>query len=341
MNVMLEKEKNLLRAISDVSNVIRRKHRLIKTGREATEKNLSEFFKPVSEPLKKLTHSKDKVVPPTKSRGVVPRDYSTPRVITYDGEEPGASRMSADDDTRTPLPRSESMDSFKSVDDDYVSFDASRRERDASSQRHEAEIVPTEVAETRAEDTVQIEAPIERYLEQLREKNNEMDTITGVRILQSGLQIGDSPITFSSDKLKIGDKEFQATPGLLELMFKKNVDTYFVTDNDLEQYGAILDFTNALKKHYVRTNTMRKDHSSKFKNIISKLLKKSTSGRGLPKFLLEHRKPRNIDYIYWDDPNELVDRLRLLVSSQAAGNTNHSKEIFSIIEELRESGVIY
>ena len=49
-----------------------------------------------------------------------------------------------------------------------------------------------------------------------------------------------------------------------------------------------------------------------------------------------------VEYAYWDDANELVDRLRLLVASKQAGNTtSHDNEILSIIEELREAGVIY
>lgn len=52
---------------------------------------------------------------------------------------------------------------------------------------------------------------------------------------------------------------------------------------------------------------------------------------------LNENKP---NYIYWDDPNELVDRLRLLMASQAAGHTNHNNEIISIIEELREAKII-
>lgn len=44
----------------------------------------------------------------------------------------------------------------------------------------------------------------------------------------------------------------------------------------------------------------------------------------------------HIIYEYFDDPNELCDRLRLLVSSRMAGNTNHMQEINSIVEELRE-----
>lgn len=48
----------------------------------------------------------------------------------------------------------------------------------------------------------------------------------------------------------------------------------------------------------------------------------------------------NIIYEYFDDPNELCDRLKLLVSSKSAGNSNHDQEINSIVEELRECGSI-
>ena len=47
------------------------------------------------------------------------------------------------------------------------------------------------------------------------------------------------------------------------------------------------------------------------------------------------------EYIHWDDPNVLVDRLQLLLGSQAAGNPSHNNEIMSIIEELRDAQIIY
>ncbi|XP_011869582.1 PREDICTED: uncharacterized protein LOC105562976 [Vollenhovia emeryi] len=47
-----------------------------------------------------------------------------------------------------------------------------------------------------------------------------------------------------------------------------------------------------------------------------------------------------IDYVHWDDPNELVDRLRLLDASRRASHNAHDNEMLSIIEELREAGFI-
>jgi hypothetical protein len=49
---------------------------------------------------------------------------------------------------------------------------------------------------------------------------------------------------------------------------------------------------------------------------------------------------KKIEYRYFDDVNEIVDRLRLLIASQKAGNHNHNNEIISIIEELREAKII-
>jgi len=46
-----------------------------------------------------------------------------------------------------------------------------------------------------------------------------------------------------------------------------------------------------------------------------------------------------IDYVHWDDPNELVDRLRLFDASHQAGNNVHDNEMLSI-EEFREVGLI-
>lgn len=63
-------------------------------------------------------------------------------------------------------------------------------------------------------------------------------------------------------------------------------------------------------------------------------------GKGIESDFIPYRANTNIVYEYFDDPNELCDRLRLLVSSKAAGNSNHTQEINSIVSELRELGLI-
>jgi hypothetical protein len=51
---------------------------------------------------------------------------------------------------------------------------------------------------------------------------------------------------------------------------------------------------------------------------------KSKGGKGLRTLEVTNK---NIEYVPWNNPNKLVDRLRLLISSQLAGNTSHSNEI--------------
>jgi hypothetical protein len=64
-------------------------------------------------------------------------------------------------------------------------------------------------------------------------------------------------------------------------------------------------------------------------------------GKGIePKYMkLENNKKTS--FVYWNDVNELVERLRLLVASKSAGHSAHDNEIMSIIEELREERIIY
>ena len=46
-----------------------------------------------------------------------------------------------------------------------------------------------------------------------------------------------------------------------------------------------------------------------------------------------------IDYVHWNYPNELVNRLRLLETSHQAGHNAYDNEILSI-EELCEADLI-
>lgn len=94
----------------------------------------------------------------------------------------------------------------------------------------------------------------------------------------------------------------------------------------------------ALSKFNV--NTIQKiKFNEKHKNFQKKKSnEKKKTGDGLEKPFIPYNQ--NIVYEYYDDPNELCDRLRLLLASKSAGNSNHDQEINSIIEELRERGII-
>ena len=94
--------------------------------------------------------------------------------------------------------------------------------------------------------------------------------------------------------------------------------------------------SNAHKVNYNANERIKSNKGYTYIYIIKKLMNDTHSGKGLMR--VKQVKP---NYIYWDDHNELVERLKLLIASQQAGNNNHTNEIVSIIEELREGNLMY
>nr|CAI5842535.1 unnamed protein product [Callosobruchus analis] len=116
-------------------------------------------------------------------------------------------------------------------------------------------------------------------------------------------------------------------------------------DEDVENYRRIVYKTNAHRRHHRRSGQIAGSKLEKYKRIIAPIASTAPTtsggggGGGNMMTMMEMTNNKK-DYIYWDDPNELVDRLRLLLASQEAGHTGHVNEINSLIEELREAKVI-
>jgi hypothetical protein len=149
----------------------------------------------------------------------------------------------------------------------------------------------------------------------------------GPKKLSNGtIKLGDKEIKFTDNVLIIEGITRLLTPGIISLLFSKHPFRY--TQQELEVYKSILTQTSA---HLTLDGSKIKSGGDKYRNIITKLF---TTGSGLSLRLQKH------NLVYWDDPNELVDRLRLLLASRSAGNTGVSNEILSIYEELHEAGII-
>ena len=126
----------------------------------------------------------------------------------------------------------------------------------------------------------------------------------------------------------------------------KRPNSSIYTDNDLAQYKEILEHSCAHRRDVKPSSQINGNQSFKYKNIIQKLVQRSPPpynlrervGKGISSQM--QLTANNIDFVYWNDPNELVDRLRLLIASQHAGHTNHNNEIISIIEELKKANII-
>lgn len=199
------------------------------------------------------------------------------------------------------------------------------------------------------------------YLDKMLKGDKTHDSRYGIRVMPSGgLAIGDSTdvqLFENSDDVSINGVVYEGTPGLLQLLYLKNPKGY--TEPDLNNYRNILLSTNGHKRGYSEEQGVSGNRSDKYRNIISKLFQSESLKLRPPSSaspassrltslrshsykrgngLMRANKPL---YEYWNDPNELVDRLRLLMSSTYAGNFGHQNEIESIIEELREENIIY
>jgi len=112
----------------------------------------------------------------------------------------------------------------------------------------------------------------------------------------------------------------------------------------MQKYKSILMATSAHKRKYDAQARLNSNKGYKYKQIIAPLMsiesKKNKSGTGVFMPRAMTLTDNKIDYVHWDDPNELVDRLRLLDASHRAGHNAHDNEILSILEELREAGLI-
>lgn len=172
----------------------------------------------------------------------------------------------------------------------------------------------------------------------------------GVRNERGKLMMGSAAVAVSDEYIQVGSDKFKRSLGLNELLYKKEPDLSAITSKDMENYKLMCLETNVHRRDYNPNKPIKSNKGLKYMKIIKPLftMRKisastdssqpdSYQGKGLPTLKLWKK---NVDYVYWDDPNELIDRLKVLIASREAGNTGLDNEIISIIEELRETGII-
>ncbi|XP_028176573.1 uncharacterized protein LOC114364575 [Ostrinia furnacalis] len=173
------------------------------------------------------------------------------------------------------------------------------------------------------------------------------DVPYGVRNERGKLMLGKSRVYDDGRTLKIGNRVMENTQGLKELLYKKIPNLDIVSKDDLENYKLLLIDTNAHRRNWDASKPVNSNKGFKYTNVIKPLFKFArnvtssmesvSQGRGID--ILKKVKS-DTDLVYWDDPNELVERLKLLLASREAGNTGVDNEIYAIIEELSEAGII-
>lgn len=186
----------------------------------------------------------------------------------------------------------------------------------------------------------------------IADNEKKFDHQYGIRLDPSTetYSVGNKIVKFDGDNIKIDDITYEGTRGLYELLFKKKPEKY--TLDDETKYKAIMERSSAARKNYDPTYPLSGNAGKKY-SLVKKILskpdmtplrftkpippnKRTKSGAGA--FL--HLNNKKVEFVPWKNPNKLINRLRLLIAAQHAGNTSVDNDIIYIIEELKQSHII-
>lgn len=326
-----------LKEIVELSDSIRKKYEALKRGYADTEVLLQKTFKPIVDPLQTLIQEKKnrKTFKPIDD----PLQTIVQRKKRMKLENVG---VEAKAEINTDIRNDDAADEDDNDDDDEV-FPKNLRLKTLAESKPIVDKVLEKVLSTPA-GTDYVKTLLEQYgplaakymaLYVVDDKTIDK-SYHGLRYINNEWLFGNKSFTVDkNDNIFINNIEYQGTPGLFELIFSKDPNQSIITKHDYDTYIKILNMANVLKRKYNPSGTKQGSRTKKYISIIAPHLR-SKSGTGLAK----QYNANAPDWIYWDDPNELVERLMLIVASKDAGHTGHDNEILSIMEELREAGYI-
>lgn len=299
---MKEQEKKIKKAVIKTRKAIRKKYRDLHKNKLILTEQLNEQFQPITESLNRLIDNKEKFI--EKNERIHVGENESEQEIEHNNSQ----NVMIDEEKN----QKSSIASTSGLHDMFISPETN---------------LPSSLQVNQKPKTSHPKSKtIRSYLEMCN--SNKHDNTHGIRKFRDKLYVGSQEVHLDEENLLIRKSKFEITDGLKELLFLKKPENY--DDEDLNKYKQILTLAD-IKKQNVR------NAGFKNMNIIRPIL---MSGEGLQLDYLEQTDKNEIEYMYWDDPNELVDRLRLLIASQSAGHTGHNNEIIAIIEELREAKII-
>jgi len=152
------------------------------------------------------------------------------------------------------------------------------------------------------------------------------------------MEIGDREVRIFENDIIVAGKQYSGRRQLWSLLVYRDLQDSTYSPDVLASYASILKDSNAI--YHNNDPSSRKPKSSrapKYLKIVKQIWEDMRTKQGTGRIKKTSSK---VDYKYYDDPNELVDRLRLLYGSARAGNDVHRNEMIEILAELEERGVI-
>ena len=164
------------------------------------------------------------------------------------------------------------------------------------------------------------------YLKKFATKD-EADRTFGLYDKNKKFYIGNKLAIIVDNDLIVGKDEYEGTPGLWELIVSKEPKDF--TNDDYRNYAKLMVKSNALRAG--NNPESRKPKSSKgykWKNILKDIWNNRLKYEGEGVTVIP------------SDPNALLERLDLSLTTQDAGHTGVGNELTSICDELKRQGVI-
>ena len=157
----------------------------------------------------------------------------------------------------------------------------------------------------------------------------DADKVYGINDNKWKFYIGDTRIGITDDNIIVGEKVYQGTPGLWELITMKIPNDQVYDDEDYGNYAEFLVNTNALKIGNVsETQKPKSNKSWKWNHLLTQIWNERDKHEGKGVVIIP------------SDPNTLLERLDLLMASKGAGNTGVGNEIVSICDELKRQNIL-
>lgn len=347
-------EEKLTAEIIKASKAVKKKQLALKMGRSAEQDFFEKQFKPITKPLGELLKSQI---------SIVKHEPKLEQLSQPSSPIPSPKRKTPTSKT-VPITEKSLADELGVIGYDPLTEDENEQiqtERSFQQFREEYQNMIEQQPEIVDDFLEQYHMLPRVYIDGLlSDITGEYDTTTGPHFdpIENKLKLGNALIEIEGKDILINDIRYKGTAGLYELIFK-NKPTGF-NKEDQDRYKDILQRTSVHHREYDPNQQIRGSKSHKYTNVIRPLTFRkrasTVSGFGsVPNFFTKKQNTAlkkeafgtNMIYsqtpyqfVYWDDINELVDRLKLLIASQQAGHTGHTNEISSIVEELKEAGVI-
>lgn len=322
----MDQEQTLKNQIIKCAESVKKKIKVMRDLKSSADMTLDTVLKPITEPLNKLANigtNKDEYV-------FTPKKRSTPYKRPMSGGIPRRKSSTIKKETLCRY-NNESSSKMSNDESEDVKSDIDAGINDNTDTMNSGFMTP--------ESSKNISWSLD----------SDVDNIPcGIRQERGKLFMGNTRVSVFENQVLIGARRYAKTPGVVELLLKKNPDLSVITEDDKHNYKEMLINTSAHRRDFDPKKPIKSNKGRKYTNIIRPMFirlaknhptSSEVSGAGVLPLMKKFNK--TVDYIYWDDPNELVERLKLLVASYDAGNNGVHNEIISIIEELREAGIIH